>query len=399
MTSPMTRAFAACALLLALGALAHADRVRHVYRTAPARVGLPTVAFDERYQNAADVILEQAIRNLPLYPAASSAYTWRWNAERNQLERVDDVVAPFFAVERGQTLGEGLLNVGVSFGYYRVRDGDGETLGVDPVPLSVQGAPIQYRAATDLRYSVGTFNITYGLRDDLDVNLAIPIVTLDMDLDVSGRLRQCCTARTASPMAEAANLSDMLVRAKYRFFEGDWNDGPATGSVGLRARLPTGDPSRGLGTGYGEIGPFAAFSAVLVPAWLDSHTDVGVDAGIGDLRRSSVHYGWALDLHAPRGDEWWTRFALGFEILGRSEFAALREPTSISGPHVVAGGIADRPYLGFPSRRRDYADATLGVRVHLVDTIVLSLGVFKSLNAAGVRAADWSPLASVEGTF
>ena len=38
----------------------------------------------------------------------------------------------------------------------------------------------------------------------------------NMDLGVSGRLRQCCVARTAPVRAEAANLSDMLVRAKYR---------------------------------------------------------------------------------------------------------------------------------------------------------------------------------------
>ena len=150
------------------------------------------------------------------------------------------------------------------------------------------------------------------MRDDLDVNVAIPIVTLEMDLDVSGRLRQCCTARTATAQAEAANLSDMLVRAKYRFFTGAWDGGPAVAAVGVRARLPTGDPSRGLGTGYGEIGPFLAFSTGLIDGWLDSHLDAGVDAGIGDLRRSSAHYGWALDLHAPRGPEWWTRIALAF---------------------------------------------------------------------------------------
>jgi hypothetical protein len=30
-----------------------------------------------------------------------------------------------------------------------------------------------------------TFNITYGLLEDLDINIAIPIVTLDMGLDVT----------------------------------------------------------------------------------------------------------------------------------------------------------------------------------------------------------------------
>ena len=203
----------ACAALLVLAGTATAGPVRRVYRTAPALVGLPTVAYDPRYQNAADLILEQSIRNLPLYPAASSAFTWRWNPQTDQLERVDDMVSPLFT-ERGQTLGRGLLNVGVTFGYYRVEDADGSPLGVDPVPLSVQGAPIQYRARTELTYTVSTFNFTYGVRDDLDVNVAIPIVTLDMDLDISGRLRQCCTARTATRSRPSANLSDMLVRAK-----------------------------------------------------------------------------------------------------------------------------------------------------------------------------------------
>jgi hypothetical protein len=84
-------------------------------------------------------------------------------------------------------------------------------------------------------------------------------------------------------------------------------------------RLPTGDPSRGLGTGYGEIGPYFAITANLLEGWLDSYLDGGVDAGIGDLRRSSAHYSWALDLHAPRGDEWWRRIALAWSVLGREQ--------------------------------------------------------------------------------
>src|SRR5262245_7514481 len=78
--------WAAIAFLVTIGSSASADPIRHVWRTAPRLVGLPGLAADERYQNAADVILEQAARNLPIHPAASSAYTYRWNAELGRIE-------------------------------------------------------------------------------------------------------------------------------------------------------------------------------------------------------------------------------------------------------------------------------------------------------------------------
>ena len=175
----------------------------------------------------------------------------------------------------------------------------------------------------------------------------------------------------------------------------------ATGTVGpgggRARRIPTGDSSRGLGTGYGEIGPFAAFSAGLLAGWLDSHWDAGVDAGIGDLRRSSAHYGWALDLHAPRGADWWTRLALDVEVLGRSEFATWRGRLDL-GP-ARDGRRHRRPAL--PRHRRDRHDYIDRVRRPGAPrgALVLSLGVFKALTDQGVRPDDWSPVASVEGTF
>src|SRR5262245_4842200 len=105
MNDRTTRALALLVVLASTAAWAAEPSVRHVYRTAPALVGLPTVAFDERYQNAADVVLEQAIRNLPLFPGASSAFTYRWNPEHSELERVDDAVSPWLVTERGQKIG------------------------------------------------------------------------------------------------------------------------------------------------------------------------------------------------------------------------------------------------------------------------------------------------------
>jgi hypothetical protein len=323
----MKRAFAISTVLVALfAAEARAGdlSVRQVYRTAPALVGLPTVAFDPRYQNAADVVLEQAIGNVPLHPGAASAYTWRWNAERGELERVDDTVAPWFVTERGQTLGEGLLNVGVTFGYLRIDRWNGRQLGDDPVTLSAQGAPIDYRARTDLVCSVGTFNLTYGVLDDLDVNVAIPIVTLDLDL---GRPRAPPAVLRAARGGARGGCGQPLRPARAREVP------PLRRRVGRRGDRaphphPHGESRRGARDRLREIGPYAALSTSLLDGWLDSHWDAGVDAGIGNTRWSSAHYGWALDLHARRGEEWWRRLALACEAHGRREFTSVREPSS-----------------------------------------------------------------------
>src|SRR5262249_25155235 len=138
------------------------------------------------YQNAADMILEQAVRNLPLYLAASSAYTFRWDATQGILVRADDTVSPWPYTERGQTLGEGLLNIGVTWEHFDVDSVNGHDIGRSPSPVSrCWGPKIRYQALADLPYTVGTLNITYVLLDDLDLNIVMPIVTLDMALDVS----------------------------------------------------------------------------------------------------------------------------------------------------------------------------------------------------------------------
>src|SRR5262245_49697100 len=269
---PMTRLLGILAVLLALVGPAGAQGLRHVFRTAPALVGLPGLATSGPYQNAADMILEQAIRNLPLYPAASSAYTFRWDATQGILVRADDTVSAWPYTERGQTLGEGLLNVGVTWGYFDVDSVDGQDLGHDPFPVSVCcGSKIRYQALTDLLYTVGTFNITYGLLDDLDLNIAIPIVTLDMGLDVTRQDIPGGPVRRATVTDQnAGNISDMLLRAKYRVFETSGDLGSAVGAGGVRVRLPSGNARQGLGTGYGEIGPYVALTTSLAGGWVDS---------------------------------------------------------------------------------------------------------------------------------
>src|SRR4029077_21159930 len=273
----MKRAVVALAILVAVAGSTGAQSIRHIYRTAPRLVGLGGLAANGAYQNAADLILENAIRNLPLFPQAGSAYSYRWNEDRNELERVDDSVSPFFLTERAQTLGERLFNVGVTFGRYDVGCASGCKLGTDPAPVSVCcGSKIRYQAPTDLDYTVSTFNFTYGLLEDLDINIAVPIVTLDMDLDVSRQDTPHSAVQHATLAAHSAHRSDSLVRIKYRVYQNPGDNGSSVGAAGLRVRIPTGNPNEGLGTGFGEIGPYFAFQMSVLNGWLDSYWDGGV---------------------------------------------------------------------------------------------------------------------------
>ena len=220
-----------------------------------------------------------------------------------------------------------------------------------------------------------------------------------MGLDVTRQDTPSSPIRRASLLQSAANISDMMVRAKHKLFDTPWALGDAQGAAGVRVRIPSGNPNEGLGTGFGEIGPYFAVSTSLLDGWLDSYLDGGVDAGIGNTRWSSAHYSWALDIHAPRGDDWWKRVALAWSVLGRSEFTSLRANSSISGTHVTPNGFTQLPYLCADASRHDYVDTTLGLRIGLYRSLVLSVGVFKALNHEGVRPSDWSPVGEVEATF
>lgn len=369
--------------------------VRRVLRGAPGRVGLGGIAADERYQNAADGLLESGVRNLPIHPTMSPAFTFRYDESCGCFQRSSEDMGPWFLTERAQTVGKGLIHVGVTVAEYNVKCANGCKLGDEFDPVNISAAAIRYRAGTELLYTVATLNLTYGITDNLDLNVAIPVGAVDFGVNVSRR-DPSGAATFGHASSHPFGLMDILVRAKYRMF--DW-DG-LVGASGLRARLPTGDPNEALGTGYGEIGPFFALSKSFANGMIGSHWDAGFDFETSDFHRSSAHYGWGLSLQPPKGNTWHNRIALVGSVAGRSEIAGRRAFTSVSGPHVTPNSIADEPYLCYDPSRHDYFDASLGVRVGLWRTLGMTLGFYKAINSSeGVRASDFSPVGSLEATF
>src|SRR5262245_56861934 len=79
----------------------------HSLRTAPSLVGLNGLA-NERYQNAADALLENGVRNLPVHPAGGAAYTYQYDPSCGCYTQVPAAAGPWFLTYRAEPVGAGL---------------------------------------------------------------------------------------------------------------------------------------------------------------------------------------------------------------------------------------------------------------------------------------------------
>ena len=385
-------ALTACAVGLMAAAAADArPSLRHVLRTAPRTVGLGGVD-NERYQNAADALLENGVRNIPVHAMPGAAYTYQWQADCNCYKQVPVVMGPWFVTDRPEPVGPGLTTIGVTVGEYNMVDAYGCTFGEDKRRVRISAGTVDYRAGTELLYGVATLSLIHGFTDDLEMSTQIPFGWFDFGVNATAK------GGTAGGFASSSehfhvgpNIMDMMVRLKYRVF----TSGPWTVSTGVRSRLPTGSATDGLGTGIGEIGPFALVGTSIGDVF-GAYLDTGFDTAITDTSRSSAHYGTGFSIQPPLMSGWWHNVAFTLEFLGRSEIDDIRAKTSVSGPH--AGG--DCTYLCLDPSRQDYFDMTFGIRVRAWRSLVVSVGAFKPINEDdGVRARGFSPVGSIEATF
>jgi hypothetical protein len=369
------------------GAEGSTSNIRRAYRTSPGLVGLSVPG--KAFKNAVDVAIESAARNVPI-PASQTAYTYRRTATGVWERSEEGGFGPLYFMERAQPLGEGKLNVGITGQYLELFDYDGDRVGEDPFPIIVDGISTRFRGSQKYLYHVFTLNLTYGVTQDLDLNVAVP--TTAIDADVNGR-RQDVGSPQKFFNTEHAHVSfgvmDILLRAKYHLF--DWNEW--SGAAGFAVRLPTGETSRGLGTGDGELGPFLAFSVSLLDGLVNSHWNASYDLNVTHARLSSASYGWGIEV---KPCAW---FSVGGSVRGRSEVHRRRSRASVSGPHVTPSGIRNTPYLGIDPERKDYFDADLGVTVQLSKNFALRGGVMRAINDDGLRARGWSPIGSLQATF
>jgi hypothetical protein len=385
----------ACIRLLALPlailgadeAAARSADVRGNFYEAPGLVG---ISLGQTYRNAVDAMTRAAARNIPV-PSMSSAFTYRWNASSGAYERSSETFGPALFLERPQTVGRRNWGFNVTGEYLEYDEWDGNKIGEDPDRLvGVADEPVFFSATPHPVYHVGTVQATYGVLDDLDINLALPIANLNFDYNATLRGPAGAELAFASLHSQVnLNVGDLHLRGKYRLPDGD----SFAHALGFDVRMPTGFVDGALGTGEGELGPWYAISLVFMER-VEPTLNLGFDFNVSDIDRSSGR--WAVGMNVQAVKEW-LDVAVGF--LGRNEVGPSADFDSVSGPHLTAEGVRNEPFLGLDFDRKDYIDSSLTARLKLWRTLVLSGGVIWAANDDGIRSSTPSPVAALEAAF
>ena len=215
-----------------------------------------------------------------------------------------------------------------------VTSGDGTRLN-PAFEGDVIEAALALRLTTDTIVMYGS----YGLTDRLDLGVAVPIISVDVDASIQARIRRLATAanpslhqfdgdnpdeRVFATSGSATGLGDIVVRAKYNFLRG--RGGGLAAAVDVRT--PTGDESNLLGTGGVQTKVYAIASAAA--GKLSPHANVGYTfssegALPGASLKDEVNYTVGVDLAVT------SRISVIADVLGRSirDLGRLREADKV----------------------------------------------------------------------
>jgi Putative MetA-pathway of phenol degradation len=388
-----------------LSAGAQAGSLRDQLGQSQRKVGLQA---GQEFDALALSIADTAARSLPRV-SASAGFTYRYNPTIEAFERTSDTLGPIF-LERPDTLGKGKFNVNVSYQYVQFDAFDGDDLGRlegrNPVVVSLaSGGQAVGAEATRLRYRIGiqshvaALSLTYGILDDFDVNLLVPVISTSLRVGV--RSQQVATAddvggpftsdpgpaQNGSTRGHAFGVGDVLVRAKYQLPRCE----NIRSAIGLQLRLPTGSTADFHGTGAVELSPFFYASTRLFGR-VEPHINLGIDYNAENVAQSAARYAVGVDVDAH------PRVGLSLGFLGRSELDGQSSATRFQ--HLQANGSVQREsLLGLDFSRKDAFDLSFGARVVVWRNLMMFANGIYALNDAGLRNSTIIPSVGLEGTF
>lgn len=335
-----------------------------------------SVERDRQAALATSTTISRALlANLATLPVAtsSSGFVYRLNPELGTVERLTQSFGPFF-VERAITAGRGQVSLGLTFQQLRFTSLDGHNLRDGSLVTTAnqftdESAPFDVDQLTlDITGSVATLYGNVGVTDNVEVGVAVPMVSLIVDGSRINTYRGR-TFTQATAHARSTGLTDLVVRTKFT----PYRDGGSAIAGAIDLRLPTGRSEDLLGAGSRSV-KFSLIGSV-ESGRVSTHANAGI--GVGGLA-TELSYGTALGIVASG------HVTVIGELIGR----LIDSPSGIlpvAAPHPTLRGV-ETIRLGADSSRLNMVTVVPGFKWNLTQTWVLAANVSVPLTKDGLTA-------------
>ena len=335
--------------------------------------------------------LQQELARATDFPATTTTpgFVYRYDPESGTYTRVTGTLGPAF-LERAETVGAGRFDLAFSYLYARFTRTDDETLSesLSSKFLSKAGSLIVPQQIDTRDFSLTShvmyFSATYGIDDETDVNLLLPLYYTVME----GKRRFSVLGQFGAFQSldnTAFGPGDLLVRAKRHLLQrGSWDV-----AAGLTMELPTGKAQNFQGLGDVVVSPS------LIASWIgpsmEAHGTFGIDINANDEQRSGVRYGIGMS-YAPI-----ERLTVLTDLVGTSGFSEDdlsffvpdRRLVSIRGefnPPLQAQAVGNGTRFTTTLERLDVVDLAVGVKVQVYGNIICWVSAIVPLTNDGPHA-------------
>jgi hypothetical protein len=373
--------------------------------------------FESEFSQFGTALTSQIV-SLPLPPPASG-FTYQFDPGLGVFTRTTTSFGPILS-ERFETIGARRVSIG--FAYQRLSFDSIEGVDLRNVPAVFTHDDAQLLGGReDVVTTVNSIEaevsrtavfISYGVTNQLDVSVAVPIVTADLVVTSDATIQRIGTTnpethffrsleddigahRRFTAFGNASGLGDVTVRMK-----GTVKRGTKQGmALGLDLRLPTGDERNLLGTGAPGVNPFVAWSGnfgALSPhlnagyQW-NGESILGGEPGSGEARDlpdlAQYSAGAVIEVHP--------RITAAVDLLGRYIIDSPR--LRLEDFHAL-DNRAIFPNITFTSGSFHEISAAAGLKINLFGRLLLDMNLLVRLNSDGLRDKI-SPLVGIEYAF
>ncbi len=374
---------------------------------APPPAGFSHAAHFTAASEAQLTVVNDSLRgqlsNIPL-PSPASGFTFTFDPTLGAFTRSTESFGPIYS-QRADTIGKGKLTIGFSYSRFTFDELDGKDLSNGELqvtfvhePLGAESGrpPFFFEADTitaqikaQITSDVMVASATFGLLDNLDLSIAIPIIHTEMRVTGIATINHIGTTEAQRihvfpngsdtqvfrASDESTGIGDIVLRGKWNFLKTD----PYLLAAGLDLRLPSGSVDNLRGVGTPVVSP--VFIASLRPFYsLSPHANLGFHLS-GDTSKTdheffyNVGFDWAV----------FKPVTFIFDILGRR----------IIDNHRLEAGQEPG---GTRIASNDILDASIGVKVNVWKNVLGVASVLLPLNSTGLRDKA-TPLVGLEASF